>query len=256
LKNGDVLYRVNNVPVVLLDGTAVLWRTLSVGDSGADVKAVERALHALGYDDDGAMTVDTEYTSATAAAVKEFQAAKGLSKTGSLTPESVVMHNGPVVAATIVAAVGDSVASDTEIIDIAETSRDVTFAIDASQLASIAVGDTTSVSLPQGGTAKAKVTSVAAAPSTDGTFAVTARVADNDVVGDSWDVTVKFSHVLVKDALLVDPSALIMVEGGGTELRVRRGDTVDSVSVTILGTASRETAIASEDLAAGDVVIP
>jgi hypothetical protein len=249
--NGDVLYRVDNAPVVLLEGDATLYRDLGEGDEGADVLALETALAALGYSVD----VDEEFEADTTAELEEFQESVALEVTGELDLTTVVMHDGPVVVSTLVLAVGDEVSAGDEVVVVSDAARDVTFALDPAQLTSLAPGDTLAVSLPQGGTADAEVTSVAAAPSEDGTYAVTARLAsDAEVAGDRWEVDVRLEREVVGDALLVDPSAIVMLEGGRTVVRViRDGEPVD-VPVTVIATSGRVTAIESEALAEGDQV--
>ena len=50
---GDVLYRVDEHPVLLLCGTVPAYRDLHGGDAGRDVRQLNRNLHELGYDADG-----------------------------------------------------------------------------------------------------------------------------------------------------------------------------------------------------------
>ena len=47
---GDVLYRVDDDPVLLLCGTVPAYRDLDSGDRGKDVRQLNRNLRALGYD--------------------------------------------------------------------------------------------------------------------------------------------------------------------------------------------------------------
>ena len=49
---GDVLYRVDDDPVLLLCGTVPAYRDLRSGDRGKDVRQLKRNLRALGYDID------------------------------------------------------------------------------------------------------------------------------------------------------------------------------------------------------------
>lgn len=248
-----MLYRVDNKPVVLLEGAATLYRGLAVGDTGDDVQALETALAALGYDTN--MTVDNTFTSVTATNLKAFQTAMGIDATGSLDLTTVVMHDGPVVVSTLVAAVGDAATSGTEILVMADQERDVTVSLAAAQLTSIAVGDTVSVKLLDGSNADATVTFIAAAPSSDGTFVLTARLDPaTKVSGDHLTVTVSYSRVLAKGALLIDPYALVLLEGNRTVVRVVRAGVVSDVEVVVIATAGRSTAVSSADLKEGDTV--
>ncbi len=243
----------NNQPVVLLEGAATLYRNLTVGDTGDDVHALETALAALGYDTN--MTVDNNFTSVTAANLKAFQTAMGITATGSLDLTTVVMHDGPVVVSTLVAAVGDSAPSGTEILVMADQERDVTVSLDPAQLTSIAVGDTVSVKLLDGSSANATVAFIAAAPASDGTFALTAQLDPSvKVSGDDLTVTVSYSRVLAKGALLIDPYALVLLEGNRTVVRVVRAGVVSDVEVAVIATAGRSTAVSSTDLKEGDTI--
>jgi peptidoglycan hydrolase-like protein with peptidoglycan-binding domain len=248
-----VLYRVDNAPVMLLEGTATLHRDLASGDTGADVKALEAALAALGYGED--MTVDETFTSATAAALEDFQAVAGLEVTGTLDLTTVVMHDGPVVVSTLVAAVGDEATSGLEMLVVADPQRDVTLALDPSELTSIAVGGQMSVTLLDGSRAGASVTSIAAAPADDGTYTLVARLDPAaQVVGDRLTVAVSAQRMLAQDALLIDPVALVLLESNRTVVRVLRGDEVVDVEVTVIATAGRVTAVESDELAEGDMM--
>ncbi len=251
--NGGVLYRVDNAPVVLLEGAATLYRDLSSGDTGADVEALEAALAALGYGQD--MTVDETFTAATAAALEDFQAGVGLEVTGALDLATVVMHDGPVVVSTLVAAVGDEVTAGVEMLVVADPQRDVTLALDPSELTSIAVGDPMSIMLLDGSRADASVTSIASAPADDGTYTLVARLDPAaQVLGDHLTVEVSAQRVLAQDALLIDPFALVLLESNRTVVRVLRGDEVVDVEVTVIATAGRVTAVESDALAEGDMM--
>jgi peptidoglycan hydrolase-like protein with peptidoglycan-binding domain len=253
IANGGVLYRVDNAPVVLLEGAATLYRDLSSGDTGADVKALEAALAALGHGGD--MTVDTTFTSATAAALEDFQESVGIDVTGTLDLTTVVMHDGPVVVSTLAAAVGDAATSGLEILVVADPQRDVTLALDPSEITSIAVGDVVSVTLLDGSRADASVSSMSAAPADDGTYTLVARLDPAaEVVGDHLTVTVSAPRLLAEDALLIDPFALVLLESNRTVVRVVRGEDVVDVEVTVIATAGRVTAVESDELAEGDMM--
>jgi peptidoglycan hydrolase-like protein with peptidoglycan-binding domain len=59
------------------------------------VRQLERNLEALGYDAGGRMTVDDEYTWATAAAVRALQEDRGLEETGEMSKDDHVVLPGP-----------------------------------------------------------------------------------------------------------------------------------------------------------------
>jgi peptidoglycan hydrolase-like protein with peptidoglycan-binding domain len=256
LTNGDVIYRVNNVPVVLLQGDAVLWRDLDVGSTGPDVAALESALASLGYDPNGAMTVDSTFRSSTAAAVRRFLAALGLDETGTFDFRMAIMRPGDVVVTDTSLAVGDDVTSGDVVLTVSDTSRAVVFSIDPDQLPTIVAGTAVQVRLPDGTTTPGIVTLVAAGIDADTTtYAVTATLLDSiDLSGDKLDVTVSATIPLVTDALLVPPRAIVVRDDIGASVEVVRDGVVVSVPVTVLATSDQRTAVASTGLAVGDIV--
>jgi len=76
IAQGDVLYEVGGEPVIALYGDVPAYRSmrdLSDNMTGADVAQLEAALVALGYDPDGTVTVDDEFTDATEQMVERWQ---------------------------------------------------------------------------------------------------------------------------------------------------------------------------------------
>lgn len=257
LSSGDVIFRVNNVPVILLEGDAVLWRDLEVGSTGTDVAALESALASLGYDPNGGMTVDSTYRSSTAAAVRRFQAAMGFDETGVFDFRAAVMRPGDVVITGTSLAVGDDVAGGDIVLTVSDTSRAVAFAIDPDQLPTIVAGTVVQVRLPDGTTTSGVVTFVAAGIDADTTtYEVTATLTEPvELSGDRLDVTVSATIPLVADSLLVPPRAIVVRDDSGTSVQAVRDGAVVFVPVTVVAISGQLTAITAEGLAAGDVVV-
>jgi peptidoglycan hydrolase-like protein with peptidoglycan-binding domain len=91
IARGGTLFRVNNLPVVLMYGSVPAYRTLEKGVSdGPDVVQLNRNLIALGYDPDGAIADVEAFSEATEAAVRRWQKAEGLSQTGKVELGRVV----------------------------------------------------------------------------------------------------------------------------------------------------------------------
>ena len=88
---GGTLFRVNDLPVVLMYGSVPAYRTLKEGVSdGPDVEQLNRNLIALGFDPNGAISDDAHYGEATATAVRLWEHAEGLSETGAVELGRVV----------------------------------------------------------------------------------------------------------------------------------------------------------------------
>ena len=110
LEQGDVLYRVNGEPVVVLYGDVPAYRTMrdaSTNLEGDDVEQLESALVSLGFDPDGVITVDQEFTSSTGQMVEAWQEEIGAEVDGVVEFGEVVFIPGPSQVRTS-AAVGDS----------------------------------------------------------------------------------------------------------------------------------------------------
>jgi len=102
LHSGDVVYRVDDRPVVLLAGELPSHRTLSTRSAdGPDVRQLEAALVALGYDPDGEVTVDEDFTAATRRMVERWQEDLGVDDTGVVRLGDVLFHEDPLVVAEV-----------------------------------------------------------------------------------------------------------------------------------------------------------
>ena len=97
LDRGTVIATVDAQPVAAMYGTQPFWRDLESGDDGIDVVQLEANLAALGFDADGDMTVDRDYTSATVEAVEAWEESLGLEATGDVPLGRAVMIGGPSV---------------------------------------------------------------------------------------------------------------------------------------------------------------
>src|SRR5208282_5029978 len=88
---GGALWRIDNLPVLLMYGSVPAYRTLKEGVSfGPDVVELNRNLIDLGFDPYGAITDVDVFGGATADAVRRFQHANGLPETGAIELGRVV----------------------------------------------------------------------------------------------------------------------------------------------------------------------
>jgi peptidoglycan hydrolase-like protein with peptidoglycan-binding domain len=92
---GGTLWRIDDLPIVLMYGLVPAYRTLKkgVGD-GPDVTELNRNLIDLGFDPYGAISDEESFGEATAAAVKRWQKAEGLSESGEVELGRVVFAPG------------------------------------------------------------------------------------------------------------------------------------------------------------------
>lgn len=107
---GDVLYEVNAAPVVVLYGETPVYRSLDRRTSdGADVMSLEQALVDLGYDPDGDIDIDEDFTLATANAIERLQEDIGATVDGGFALGEMMFAQGPTYVAEALVADGDQV---------------------------------------------------------------------------------------------------------------------------------------------------
>lgn len=224
-----VLYRVDDQPVVLLLGELPSYRDLDTNAEGPDVKQLEENLVELGYGED--LTVDEEYTSATASAVEEFEEAVGLEADGVVTLGEVVFLPSSVRVGAAGAAIGTSAQPGQEVISVTIVDRVVT--VDLENSDDLAVGDVVTVTLPDGSTLEGTVSAVEATETsssttggggggaggtTEETAAATATITVDPESVAEWDdaaVDVARETQRVDDVLAVPVTALVALAEGG-----------------------------------------
>ena len=121
IEQGDVLYYVDGEPVVALYGDVPAYRTmanLSTNMTGEDVRQLETALAALGFDD---MTVDDEFTDATENMVEDWQESIGADDDGVVDLGEVVFIPGPVTVIESLVEPGDVANDGREILVVTGT---------------------------------------------------------------------------------------------------------------------------------------
>jgi hypothetical protein len=92
---GGTLFRVNNLPVVLMYGPVPAYRAMKLGiTDGPDVAELNRNLIDLGYEATGEAGDIEAFSDAASAAVRRWQAAEGLAETGTVELGRVVFAPG------------------------------------------------------------------------------------------------------------------------------------------------------------------
>jgi hypothetical protein len=108
IKPGGTLFRVNGAPVILMNGTAPAYRTLSAVDTdGADILELNRNLVALEFNANG-IIVDDVWQPATTLGVELLQESLDETPTGTLSLGTVVFLPGPQLVSTVDGTVGDT----------------------------------------------------------------------------------------------------------------------------------------------------
>jgi len=108
IQPGGTLFKVNGTPVILMDGAAPAYRTLSSAiTEGEDVLELNRNLVALGFNANG-IVVDDQWQDATTLGVELLQESLGETATGKLTLGRVVFLPGPQLISTVEGTVGNT----------------------------------------------------------------------------------------------------------------------------------------------------
>ncbi len=123
IESGDVLYAINTQPVVVLAGDIPVYRAFNSRMSdGSDIEQLEQALFDLGFDPDEDMTIDEDFTSATADAIERLQESLDTDETGRIDLGFVVFSPEVSYAAEVFVEVGNETGPGSPII---ATSRSI-----------------------------------------------------------------------------------------------------------------------------------
>jgi peptidoglycan hydrolase-like protein with peptidoglycan-binding domain len=107
IRRGGTLFKVDNLPIALMYGSVPAYRAMKAGISdGPDVRELNANLVALGYDPYGEIAAGDHFGAATAAAVRRWQHAEGLSETGEVELGRVVFAAGARRVTTVHVVVG------------------------------------------------------------------------------------------------------------------------------------------------------
>jgi peptidoglycan hydrolase-like protein with peptidoglycan-binding domain len=295
ISQGQVLYRVNDSPVVLLYGSTPAYRTLSAGVSGPDVAELNADLIALGYSTKAQLSAASSFSffgSATTTAVEKLQAALGMTQNGTLAVGQAEFEPTAVRVTILSAQLGGTSQSGQTVIQGSSTTRQVQVAVDASQQTDVAVGDTVTITLPNNQTTPGVVYSVgtvAACPSNSASSASSSTsgtpgtdTCSSGSSGDSttptitvdvipsdppatgtWDqapVQVTVTTASVPRALVVPVTALLARSGGSYAVEVvdpGGNHHLVSVSLGLFDDADELVQVTGSGLAQGqEVVVP
>ncbi|MBO8192445.1 peptidoglycan-binding protein [Streptomyces oryzae] len=235
ITRGKSLFKIDNKPVTLMYGSLPLYRTLKEGVKGADVKALETNLKVLGYGD--ALTVDKEFTSTTADAVKEWQQDVGLKETGTVDASQVVFESGPLRVSEVAVDKGGRVGVGAKALTVTGTEPTVHVDLDPAKQNTAKKGATVGVTLPDGKEVKGKITlvgKVAKAGKEKGKSTIDVDIKLSTKKSGSIDqapVTVKLESERAKDVLSVPIEALLALREGGFGVEVVKGTRKDVVPV-------------------------
>ena len=241
---GQVLYRVSNNPVVLLYGATPVYRSLSEGDKGPDVRELNHNLVALGYATRSEIDWDWDYFSyETRYALEKLQDKLGEDETGTLTEGQVVFLPGRIRVTTVSATLGTSAGPGAAIMQATSANRQVVVSLDASEQTEVKVGDSVQITLPDGQATPGVVSSIGTVASSSGnsgtsTLPLYITLKHPKAAGalDQAPVTVEITSAQVKHALIVPIDSLLALSGGGYAVETVNATGVHKLVAVTLGT--------------------
>jgi multidrug efflux pump subunit AcrA (membrane-fusion protein) len=259
---GDVLYRVDQHPVLLLCGSVPAYRPLHTGDAGQDVRQLNRNLHVRGAGD--------AFTTKTKKALAALQRRKGAHSNGSLALGDAVFLPESVRIAKVGGEPGAPARPGAQVLGVTSGTLHVQVDFDPSQQGQVKKGDRAQLTLPGNTLVTGKVAGfgrIAQAPAaqdsstTEATIPTSISLDDPSKARglDQAPVQVDITTAGVESALSVPVTALVGKSGGGFAVEVvRAGGRRDLVAVTVglFDTADGRVQVEG-DLRAGDrVVVP
>ena len=169
---GDVLYRVDARPVLLLCGTVPGYRDLRKGAVGRDVRQLNRNLHVRGAGD--------AFTSKTENALQALQRRKGVHVTGALALGDAVFLPEAVRIAKVTGQLGGSALPGAQALNATSDTLHVQVNLDPSEQGQVKRGDRAQITLPGNTTVPGRVDGfgrVAEAPAGQGSSAADATIS-------------------------------------------------------------------------------
>jgi hypothetical protein len=249
---GDVLYRVDDDPVLLLCGTVPAYRDLHSGEKGKDVRQLNRNLRALGY-----------------GTIKALQRDKGLAATGTLHLGDVIFLPKAARIAKVTGQLGGFARPGAPLAQATSDTLEVQVNLDASQQGEVKVGDLAQITLPNNRAVNGKVARIGKVARTAGSGEDVGNATIPAFIGldepkqarglDKAPVQVDITTKGVESALSVPVTALVGKAGGGFAVEVvRAGGPRELVAVQLglFDTAAGRVEVEG-DLDEGDhVVVP
>jgi peptidoglycan hydrolase-like protein with peptidoglycan-binding domain len=230
---GDVLYRVDDDPVLLLCGTVPAYRDVSISDRGNDVRQLNRNLHELGYDADAVIDPDAnDFTWRTEKALKKLQQDKGFDANGALDVDDAVFLPKSVRIAKVTGQLGGFARPGGQVAQATSDTLEVQVNLAASQQGEVRKGDRAQITLPGNKSVRGKVDRLGKAARTAGKdddvgdATIPAYISLNEPKKarglDKAPVQVDITTKGVMSALSVPVTALVGKSGGGFAVEVVR----------------------------------
>ena len=231
---GQVLYRVDNLPVVLMTGGTPAWRPFAAAmTDGPDVAELQSTLIGLGDAAGLFSTASDHFDWRTVDAIERWQRAEGQPATGQIPLGQVVFLPTAVLVGAQSVEIGHAAAVGDLPYQVTTTARTVTVPLDPTNAPTVSLGEPVTITLPSNSTTPGTITAIGPVPpsvsssssSTQGTSSsaatpseqLTVTPSDLTATGTLTGVAVQVSLTTEEAAnVLAAPiSALLALAGGG-----------------------------------------
>ncbi len=238
---GQPLYRVDNLPIVLMIGSTPAYRAFGLGmTDGPDVEQLESNLIALGDAHSLFSKPSGQFSTLTAEAVKRWQTANGYTADGHLPLGIIAFLPTPVLVGAHNVAVGQPATPGDIPYGVTTSSRLVYVPLNP-DLPTVSVGEPVSIVLPSNAQTPGTVTAVgppppnlassastsdsgsgaaSSSPSTTTVLTVTPQDPVVTGTGDGVGVQVSLTIQRARGVLAVPVSALLALTGGGYGIEI------------------------------------
>lgn len=251
IKCGRALYRAEGHPVALLCGNTPLYRRLSEGMKGWDVKELNRNLADLGYADSAELDPSGSFGSETRFALKELKGDLGLARTGSLDPGQAVALPGPLRISSVSATLGSPAQPGAPIAEATSMARRVEVDFDPSQAEGVKVADRALITLPNNRTTPGVVRSIGAVTadtgSDSGSGSGSGSGSDSGAGGDSGSTSPMIAVLITLKHL----SDVRGIQGAPVQVSIITGRIRNALSVPVTALLARTGGYAVETVDAG-----
>jgi hypothetical protein len=229
ISSGGLLYRVDNLPVILMAGAVPAWRSFQPGmTAGPDVRQLQAGLIA-GHFAAGLFTTATgQYTDATALAVERWQTAHGLALTGQIPLGQLVFLPGRVRVGAWQVAPGEQ-ATPGQRPYLVTSDRRVVIVPVSPDMPVVHLGQRVAIILPSQASTPGVVTGIgppqlpaAGSAGQAQTSQLTVTLLHPGATGTGSGVPVQVSLAVqsARDVLAVPVTALLALAGGGYGVEV------------------------------------
>ena len=261
IQPGDVLYEVNDLPVLYLPGDQTAYRTLRNNTEGDDVLQLEEFLDEQGHMAPLSATVDGDFTSYTGDALEDwFEAAHGVLEQDEIPDGWVVFGNDEFRISSVTGSVGGQL-NGGSVLSTTGTTRVVTVQLDTALSGVLTEGQEVLVELPDETEVAAVVTFVAGVVTTEGQgpnavswIDVELELAGSGTGFDESPVTIVVDDAIELDATVVPISALVALAEGGFAVEVMVDGEPRLTAVTPVNFLGNDVSI-DGDVQPGDVVV-